>query len=131
MLFLLTIITFYEIEAQDVPKRIFITVETLFRFLSANPHLTRIGLFLNPEADQLKREMVFLVTENMKAEQIEGFFRRELEMEVIAECLIGIVERLTLSQLLPGIKDSESLANQVVNLLLYGMFANQDALKKI
>lgn len=64
----------------------------------------------------------------MGTEQQAGYFRSELEMETVAECVFGIVERLTLSQLLPRIKEPESLALQVVNLLLYGMFATESAI---
>ncbi|WP_423774907.1 hypothetical protein [Aneurinibacillus aneurinilyticus] len=48
-------------------------------------------------------------------------------METVAECVFGIVEHLTLSQLLHGIKEPKSLALQVANLLLYGILATEGA----
>lgn len=116
------------VEVQDVPKQLLMTIETIFRFLAATPHLTRIGLFLAPESDQIKEELISLLTDNLRVEQQAGYFRSELEMEIVAECVFGIVERLTLSQLLPGIKEPEGLALQVVNLLLYGMLATEGAI---
>lgn len=112
-----------QVEAQDVPKRVRMAVETFFRFLEATPHLTRIGLFLAPKAEEIKKELIALIAFNLSAEQQAGYFRSDLSMETVAECLVGIVERLTLSQLLPGIKSPESLASQVVDLLLYGMLS--------
>ncbi|ASJ55435.1 TetR family transcriptional regulator [Brevibacillus formosus] len=114
------------VETHDVPKQLLMTLETIFRFLAATPNLTRIGLFLDPKSDQIKEELTSLLIDNLRAEQQMGHFRSELAMETVAECIVGIVERLTLSLLLPGIKGPESLALQVVNLLLYGMLANGD-----
>lgn len=114
------------VETHDVPKQLLMTLETIFRFLAATPNLTRIGLFLAPKSDQIKEELTSLLIDNLRAEQQMGHFRSELAMETVAECIVGIVERLTLSLLLPGIKGPESLALQVVNLLLYGMLANGD-----
>ncbi|QRG68889.1 TetR/AcrR family transcriptional regulator [Brevibacillus choshinensis] len=114
------------VEAHDVPKQLLMTLETIFRFLAATPNITRIGLFLAPNSDQIKEELTSLLIDNLRAEQQMGHFRSELAMETVAECIVGIVERLTLSLLLPGIKGPESLALQVVNLLLYGMLANGD-----
>ncbi|MED4585837.1 TetR/AcrR family transcriptional regulator [Brevibacillus choshinensis] len=114
------------VEAHDVPKQLLMTLETIFRFLAATPNSTRIGLFLAPKSDQIKEELTSLLIDNLRAEQQMGHFRSELAMETVAECIVGIVERLTLSLLLPGIKGPESLALQVVNLLLYGMLANGD-----
>jgi len=48
-------------------------------------------------------------------------FHSELDMETVAECLIGMIEHLTDSFLLTGIKDPASLAAEVVNLLIYAM----------
>lgn len=112
-------------KTHDVPHRVLEAVQTVFRFLVATPHLTRIGLFLAPEADEIKGQMLSLVTSNLKAEQQAGYFRSDFEMGTVAECLLGMVERLTLSQLLTGVREPESLAMQVVNLLMYGMVGNE------
>lgn len=115
------------VDRQDVPKRVLEVVELFFRFLAQSPHLTRIGLYLAPQADQIKRELVALVAANLRTEQQAGYFRLDLTMETVAECLVGMIERLAVSQLLPGIKGAETLANQVATLLLHGMLANEDA----
>ncbi|WP_044642029.1 TetR/AcrR family transcriptional regulator [Risungbinella massiliensis] len=110
------------IEPKDVSKRVLLAVESVFRFLITDPDLTRIGLFLAPEAGQIKEELVCLIKENLEVEQQAGYFRPDLEMATVAECLIGMMERLTVSYLLPGTKSPDILAEQVVNLFMHGMF---------
>ncbi|AKL83192.1 TetR/AcrR family transcriptional regulator [Bacillus atrophaeus] len=109
------------LHANDVTNKVLSAVETVFQFLAEDKDLTRIGFFLNPEAKQLKQDVAMVLKDNLEAEQRLGYFRSELEMETVAECLIGMIEHLTDSYLLTGVKDPASLAAQVVNLLIYGM----------
>lgn len=96
-------------------------VETVFQCLAEDKDVTKIGFFLNPEAKQMKKDLAVVLQDNLEAEQRLGYFHSELDMETVAECLIGMIEHLTDSFLLTGIKDPASLAAQVVNLLIYGM----------
>ncbi|MCY9186425.1 TetR family transcriptional regulator [Bacillus halotolerans] len=109
------------LHANDVTNGVLSAVEAVFQFLAEDKDLTRIGFFLNPEAKQLKQDVAMVLKDNLEAEQRLGYFRSELEMETVAECLIGMIEHLTDSYLLTGIKDPASLAEPVVNLLIYGM----------
>ncbi|UYO32634.1 TetR/AcrR family transcriptional regulator [Bacillus halotolerans] len=109
------------LHANDVTNKVLSAVEAVFQFLAEDKDLTRIGFFLNPEAKQLKQDVAMVLKDNLEAEQRLGYFRSELEMETVAECLIGMIEHLTDSYLLTGIKDPASLAEQVVSLLIYGM----------
>ncbi|MCY7767450.1 TetR/AcrR family transcriptional regulator [Bacillus inaquosorum] len=109
------------LNTNDVSKRVLSAVETVFQFLAEDKDLTKIGFFLNPEAKQMKKDLAMGLKENLEAEQRHGYFRSDLDMETVAECLIGMIEHLTDSFLLTGIKDPASLAAQVVNLLIYGM----------
>ncbi|MED2979262.1 TetR/AcrR family transcriptional regulator [Bacillus swezeyi] len=113
------------VKRKDVSKRVLAAVETVFQFLAANPDLTRIVFFLNPEAKQMKRDVTLALKENLEAEQRLGYFRSELEMETVAECLIGMIIHLTDLYLLPGIKDPANLSAEVVDLLIHGMLPNQ------
>jgi TetR/AcrR family transcriptional regulator, fatty acid metabolism regulator protein len=110
---------------QDVSQRVFLAVEKVFHFLVSDPPLTRIGLFLAPESDQIKNELTTLLKENLLLEQKAGYFRPELEMDTVAECLMGIMERLTTSILLTEKKDPSHLATQVVQLFMHGMLTNE------
>lgn len=109
------------LNTEDVSKRVLLAVETVFQFLDEDKDLTKIGFFLNPEAKQMKKDLAMVLKENLEAEQRLGYFHSELDMETVAECLVGMIEHLTDSFLLTGIKDPASLAAEVVNLLIYGM----------
>ena len=112
------------IEAKVVSERIYLAVEAVFRFLAEDPALTRVGFFLATESSQIKAELAAMIQENLQGEQQAGYFRSELEMQTVAECLIGIMERLTVSCLLPGLQAPNGMAQQVVDLLLHGMLTN-------
>ncbi|KMM58567.1 TetR family transcriptional regulator [Bacillus glycinifermentans] len=113
------------INQEDVSKRVLAAVETVFQFLAADPDLTRIGFFLNPDAKQVKSDLAMALKENLEAEQQLGYFRFELEMDTVAECLIGMIEHLTDFYLLTGKKDPASLAVQVVDLMMRGLLPGQ------
>ncbi|MEG7357325.1 TetR/AcrR family transcriptional regulator [Bacillus sp. 0209A] len=112
------------LNTKDVSKRVLSAVETVFQCLAEDKNVTKIGVFLNPEAKQMKKDLAMVLKENLEAEQRLGYFHSELDMETVAECLIGMIVHLTDSFLLTGIKDPASLAAQVVNLLIYGMLPN-------
>jgi TetR/AcrR family fatty acid metabolism transcriptional regulator len=112
------------IEKKHVSKRVTAAVEAVFRFLAEDPDLTRIGFFLSPEAGEMKKDLTLALKENLKAEQELGYFRSDLEMETVAECLTGMIEHLADIYLLDGSKDPSSLAKQITDLLIHGMLVN-------
>lgn len=114
------------LKQKDISKRLAEVVEIVFLFLKNDPNLTRIGFCLNPNAELFKADLTKVLMENLQAEQKLGYFRSDLDMEMVAECLSNTIERLTFVYLIPGIKDSKSLATQIVSLFMQGMLANTD-----
>lgn len=110
-----------EREIGEVSENIKTNLKVLFDFLAADPELTRIGLFIDPNRTQVKASMVQMITRNLVKEQQAGYFRSDLEMEFAAECLVSMIERLADTRLLPGLSDADRLAAQVADLLLKGM----------
>ncbi|USG65012.1 TetR/AcrR family transcriptional regulator [Brevibacillus ruminantium] len=108
-------------EASAVSERITGGLTMIFRFLSENPSLTRIGFYLSEEAEAMKKQVTSILHENLVFEQEAGYFARHLDMQMVAESLVGVTERLTTTQLLPGRKSPEALASEVVQLFLDGM----------
>lgn len=108
-------------EKGEVVKNIKTNLKILFDLLAAEPDLTRIGLFIDPNRTQVKASMVQMIKRNLVKEQQEGYFRGDLDMEFVAECLVSMIERLTDTRLLPGLSDADLLATQIVDLLLKGM----------
>ncbi|MEN1969722.1 TetR/AcrR family transcriptional regulator [Lentibacillus sp. N15] len=103
------------------PDRIKEKLTTIFWFFRENPHLTKIGLFVTAEADELKQQLSKQIATNLIAEQQDGYFRSDIDMEVVAESIMGIMERLTMTKLLHGLNTPEELTETIVNLLVYGL----------
>lgn len=110
-----------EIENENVVEQIKTNLKMFFDFLATEPDLTRIGLFIDPNRNQIKAVMAQMIQSNLVNEQKAGYFRRDLDMEFAAECLVSMIERLTDTQLLPGLSGADRLATQVVDLLFNGM----------
>jgi len=108
-------------EMEEIFEYIKTKLKKFFEFLATDPDLTRIGLFIDPNRTQIKADMILMIQRNLVKEQQAGYFRGDLDMEFVAECLVSMIERLTDSRLLPGLSDANRLATQVVDLLLKGM----------
>ncbi|CDO03178.1 DNA-binding transcriptional repressor AcrR [Oceanobacillus picturae] len=94
---------------------------TIFRFFKENPDLTQIGFFLSEDAKSLKSLLAETIYMNLVQEQKDGYFHPHLNMQVVSEIIVGIMERLTISRLFTGLAEPEELAEEVVELLLFGM----------
>lgn len=105
----------------SLPGRIAIGLTAIFQFFYDNRSLTKIGLYLSDDAEEIKNDIVQLITENLESEQRDGYFRIDVEMRTVAESLVGIMERLTATYLFQDKKKPEELAREIVDLLLYGL----------
>lgn len=110
-----------EIDKENISENVQTKLKVFFDILATEPDLTRIGLFIDPNRAKAKADMVRMIQGNLVKEQQAGYFRRDLDMEFVAECLVSMIERLTETRLLPGLSTAESLAAQIVDLLLHGM----------
>lgn len=113
-------------DAKSLSVNITAGLANIFTFFACNPHLTRIGFFVANEAEEIKEQLATLIEENLTFEVQEGYFRKDIDMNMVAESLIGIIERLTFTKLLQGLKKPESLAMEIVQLLLHGMICVKD-----
>ena len=111
------------VEPSEVPIRIRTAIEAVFRFFATHPDLMRIAFFQAPNAEEMKAEMVALITENLQAEQQAGYFRPEVSIEMVGECLIGMMERCALRWLFSGERDATLLAAQLTDMLVHGVLA--------
>lgn len=114
------------IQREDVRDVIQNVLRNLFGFLLMDPDLTQIGFFIGEEASEVKEELTRMIAQNLKAEQRDGYFHPEANMDIVAECLVGTIERLTLQELLCGKSTPEYLAEQVVNLYMFGLTSHRD-----
>jgi TetR/AcrR family transcriptional regulator, fatty acid metabolism regulator protein len=109
--------------ANELPKRVQTVMKMGFRFLQENADLASIGLFMAPEAEEIKAEIVALVAANLHAEQQAGYLRSGVSPEIAAECLFGMMLRLAQSHLFPGKQSPDSLGAQAADLILHGMLS--------
>ena len=98
---------------------------TIFQFFDDHRDLTMIGFFIAEEAKEIKAAMVLHLTENLLAEQHDQYFRQNLDMQTVAECIIGAIERLTITKLFTNEKNPHQLANEIMEIYLYGLQNNE------
>lgn len=114
------------IELSTLPEKIKQRLTAIFTFFAENQNITSIGFFIAPEAEEMKRELSIQITDNLTSEMQAGYFQSNVNLSIVAESLVGIMERLTVSQLFTGLKEPESLANEVMNLILFGIISNKN-----
>lgn len=118
------------IEDSSLKKEIQSGLIKMFTFFSENPLLTQIGFYEAESARELKMNMVKHVTENLEAEKKLGYFSQDYPMNIVAESLVGSIERLTLHEILTGRSTPEDLAKVLVDIYFSGIkkIANKNAL---
>jgi len=109
------------LQQQEISWRVTFVLERILGFLNDNRGLTQIGFIQHPEAEAIKNIMVEIVAGNLRAEQELGYFRKELDMEVVAHSLIGAIDRLAVTQLLTDRLSPKEVARQIVDLFLNGL----------
>ncbi|MDC3418328.1 TetR/AcrR family transcriptional regulator [Aquibacillus salsiterrae] len=105
----------------DLPNEIRRGLRAIFDFFESNLSLTRIGLYLAADAEDIKRELANQIKENLDTEVKNGYFSSSLDTRIFAESLVGAMERLTITLLHEGLANAEDLADQLVTLFLFGL----------
>jgi len=113
------------IESSSLANRISSGLTAIFRFFVEEPDLARIGFYIADEAEDIKNKLAAQIKDNLIYEQQHGYFRTNLDMSTVTESLVGIIERLAMTKLLPGHKTPEILASEIVTLFLNGMITHQ------
>ena len=114
------------IDFNSLPLRITKGLSGIFTFFSENQNLTRIGFFNSLQSEEIKKQLALQIRDNLISEVNNGYFQSEMDMSLVAEILIGAIERLTLTKLFPGIKEPEEIASEIVHLFLNGMLSKSE-----
>ena len=114
------------IDFNSLPLRITKGLSGIFTFFSENQNLTRIGFFNSLQSEEIKKQLALQIRDNLISEVNNGYFQTEMDMSLVAEILIGAIERLTLTKLFPGIKEPEEIASEIVHLFLKGMLSKSE-----
>ncbi|TSI10758.1 TetR/AcrR family transcriptional regulator [Lysinibacillus sp. BW-2-10] len=113
-----------DLQLSTLKERIAYGLQNLLEYLAKNPDLTQIGFYISTRANEVKKQLVEQIKENLDFEVNVGYFRKDVDTQMVAESLIGIIERLTFSQLLSQQKEPAQIANNIVDLLLEGILDN-------
>ncbi|QED49332.1 TetR/AcrR family transcriptional regulator [Cytobacillus dafuensis] len=109
------------LDSHSLPIQIKHGLANILTFFMENQSLTRIGFFISPQSEVIKKQMAKQIEENLLSEVEKGYFNPNIDMSMVSEGLIGVIERLTLTKLFQGEKEPEALAREIVFLFLYGM----------
>lgn len=98
-------------------------LEAVYRLLDADHQLTRVVLFHNPDADRLRDELAQLMRAQLIQAQAARLVRADLDLDVVALALIGMVEQLARRWLFSGEKNPVTLAATHADLALNGLLS--------
>ncbi|KMO40730.1 hypothetical protein VQ02_07125 [Methylobacterium variabile] len=74
--------------------RVALSFERFLDFMAADPDLTEIGFFQPPGCADTKARLVGWVAQNIVREQADGLFRTDVPADLIARCLVGLLEQV-------------------------------------
>ena len=99
-------------------------IKQLFDYFVENPHLTKIGFYESSQADEVKQLLVSKL-EKAITNHLEDYpVVKRVNTSVLAESLVGSMERLTLTNLLTKKTEPQKLAEEIS--MIY--FAEQQSL---
>ena len=91
-------------------------IENAFNYFYENPNLTKIGFYEAQSANDLKNQIVQLFTTILKSEQYKLTIHNEIEIDILAQSILGSIERLTLKYILTKQQTPKKLANDIINI---------------
>lgn len=92
-----------------------------FTFFTENPLLTKNVFFAADSSKELKNKMVKQIKENLEAEKKLGYFASHVDMDIVATCLVGSIERLTFNDQLTQRRIRSELADSLVSIYFEGI----------
>ncbi|WP_050183317.1 TetR/AcrR family transcriptional regulator [Domibacillus robiginosus] len=109
------------LDDKTLPNRIAEGLTAILQFFTDHRSLVRIGFYVSPHAADVKAQMAAQIESNLDKEVIAGYFHSNVDTALVANGLVGMIERLTTTKLWTGAKTAAELANDIVTLLLYGL----------
>lgn len=103
------------VNSQDVREVIYSSLKEIFTYFSKNPNLTKIGFFESNEAEEVKSELSKQFIKILQSD-FDVTSSKDIDKSILAESLLGSIERLTLTNLLNNSNTPETLAKQITNI---------------
>jgi len=95
---------------------IYIALKNIFEYFSKNPNLTKIGFYESSQAVEVKAELSKEIMDIINISEDRFYATNCVDNKILAESLLGSIERLTLTKLLTKESTPEKLANDIVNI---------------
>lgn len=103
-------------EVKNSKNIILLGLKNIFTYFSKNPKLTKIGFYESSQAVEVKSELAKQFVEILNRSEDKFYATNHVDNKILAESLLGSIERLTLTCLLGNNSDPEKLANDIVNI---------------
>lgn len=102
-------------------------LKEVFRFLHSSPELTKVAWFEAPDAYDFKQTISTTLAQTIRKNQEFGHMSKALAADVVAASIVGTIEGLTRLFYQETGREPEQLAEQMADLLLYGVLAGASA----
>ncbi|TSI10757.1 TetR/AcrR family transcriptional regulator [Lysinibacillus sp. BW-2-10] len=108
-------------DKSDIVNKLF----KMLQFFAENSYLTQIGFYLSEESIEIKKQLLEQISNYLNAGAKGGYFRSNVDMDFVAESLLGMIERLTQTQLFSGLKGPQQLAEEIAMVVLKGIASRE------
>lgn len=88
----------------------------IFEYFFENPELTKIGLYESEQAMEVKELLLTEIKHTLQKQYTDFDTLQNVNANIVAESLLGSIERLTLTTLLANKTTPERLASDLVNI---------------
>ena len=103
-------------DAKCVRTQLTENLKQIFHYFAQNPNLTKIGFYESEESAYVKEELAKRLVATIKDEKGQFAALNYVDIHILAESLVGSIERLTLTNLLTNEREPEKLAEDIVNI---------------
>ncbi|WP_332651206.1 TetR/AcrR family transcriptional regulator [Lysinibacillus sp. 54212] len=103
-------------QTKNIKARLFENFKNIFNYFVENPNLTKIGFYECEGSSIIKNKMVYALSSALEREQSNFTVLDSVGATILAESILGSVERLTLTTLLTKQCEPEKLASHIINI---------------
>lgn len=103
-------------EVKNSKNIILVGLKNILTYFAKNPKLTKIGFYESSQAVEVKSELAKQFVDILNRSEDKFYATNHVDNKILAESLLGSIERLTLTCLLGNNSDPEKLANDIVNI---------------
>ncbi|GIQ68400.1 TetR/AcrR family transcriptional regulator [Xylanibacillus composti] len=109
------------IEPGEFSMRIRRNIESILTIFQEHPKATRIFLTEERSIDEVEILIHQTIASNLKQHQSTGLIRNDLSPHMMANGMIGLFIQVTLKELLEKQRSPKDVANEITEVLLYGL----------